>query len=47
MFPRMQKLGKQIALAKMRENTLGRVTFLTNLMLSRLEKFDGPIFEGA
>ena len=26
----MQKLGKQIALAKMRENTLGRVTFLTN-----------------
>ena len=39
----MQKLGKQIALAKMRENTLGRVTFLTN----KLEKFDGPIFEGA
>ena len=31
----------------MYENNSGRVTFLINLMFSRLDKFDGPIFEGA
>ena len=31
----------------MHENTCGRVNFLINLMFSRLDKFDGPIFEGA
>ena len=35
----------------MHENTLGIVTilikFLINLMFSRLDKFDGPIFKGA
>ena len=31
---------------KMHENTWERVTFLINLMFSRLDNFDGPIFEG-
>ena len=31
----------------MHENTSGRVTFLVNLMFSKLDKFDGPISEGA
>ena len=30
----------------MHENTWGWVTFLINLMLSTLNKFDGPILEG-
>ena len=28
----------------MHKNNGGRVTFLVNLMFSRLDKFDGPIF---
>ena len=30
----------------MDENTWGRVKFLVNLMFCRLDKFDGPVFEG-
>ena len=30
----------------MHENTYRRVTFLTNLMSSRLDKFHGSIFQG-
>ena len=32
--------------SKMHKNTCGRVTFLVNLMFSRLDRFDGPIFGG-
>ena len=30
----------------MHENTRGRVTFLINVMFSRLDKFDEPIIRG-